>query len=178
MGDWLYRWSKDNAFPILYWVGTWSIFDWIQRFHGWLDNTLPWRLRARLKSMWEENKSLCTQLQTVQWEVIQTKAVLKEALEKMHMPIGGNLPRPSVKAFHYDDLETHEQVMPIHKSTFRLTFPPYQVTVCHDPYSFPRYSRDLMVYMSDETADRMIVSIKEYVAKEVFKYYENEFLEQ
>lgn len=64
---------RDWGFGLALIVGSWSIWGKLEQFHGWLDNTLPWRLRYRLKCMWEENKSLCTALQEAQWEILQLR---------------------------------------------------------------------------------------------------------
>jgi hypothetical protein len=165
MSNWWYRWSRDNAFPILYWVGTWSIFDWIQSFHGWLDNSLPWRLRARLKAMWEENKSLCTQLQTVQWDLILAKRTLIESVKKMRMPL--RLSYPLGKVYELDG--------PI-ASRIVVDFERYRAMMMIDQYAFPHYSPELLDYVARQTAENMVEHMKEHVYGEVKKIYEKHFL--
>jgi len=168
MSNWWYRWARDNAFPILYWIGTWSIFDWIQSFHGWLDNTLPWRLRARVKAMHEENRDLCTQLQQANWEILMLKLSLKEALRKMHMPIrGGYNPRIAFNSIEND--------APFPATTIYCDFERFRVSIMLDKSAWPRYSPHLLDYMSEHTAEILIDHTKNHIYKEVKKFYDKEF---
>jgi hypothetical protein len=165
MSNWWYRWARDNAFPILYWIGTWSIFDWIQSFHGWLDNTLPWRLRVRLKAMGEENKDLCTQLQQANWEILMLKRTLIESVKKMRMPIRGCFPLGKDGVIEG----------PLFK-TFYLEFERYRTQISVDTLAFPHYSPLLLDYMSRQTAEDLVDHMRNDVYEKVKKFYEKEFL--
>jgi hypothetical protein len=159
---------RDFGFGVLLWLGQYWPDETIERFHGWLDNSLPWRLRARLKAMWEENKSLCTQLQTVQWDNIELNRTLREAMSKMTLPL---------RRLTYPLGQVHEHensILPV--KTISYDFKSYQVSISLDMYAFPHYSPTLLDYMAHHTADQMTDHMNEHIYKEVKKIYEKEFL--
>jgi hypothetical protein len=165
MTDWWYRCSRDNAFPVLCWIGTWRVFDWVESFQGWLDDTLPWRLRSRLAAMWQENRDLCTKLQTSQDENFMLKNTLREALKKMHMPLRGLYPIGKVH-----ERENDIGVM------ISVDFERYRPMMMFDNHTLPYYSPNLLDYVARQTAENMVTHMQEHVYKEVKKIYEKHFL--
>lgn len=142
-----------------------KIFDIVQNF--WLD-WWPWSLRYRLKCMREENRSLCTDLQQTQWELLETKRVLREAMKKMHLPIRGHYPLPDA----HSSIENEHYPL----SSFWLNFDRYVCRFSLDKYAFPRYSAALLDYLAHESAHQLVSHMEEHVYKEVKKFYEKEFL--
>jgi hypothetical protein len=163
------NWFRDWGFGMCLWIGSWSIFDWLESFQGWLDTVLPWRLRARLVACRKENFDLGTELQCKVYEAMDLKRLLLEALHKMRMPIPLTARyNPKNELYGRDDYE-----MAI--KTLILDFDRFRVTFAIDKYSFPHYSVDLLDYMAHHTADVMVGHLNEAVYKKVKTFYEKEF---
>jgi hypothetical protein len=141
------------------------IFDWLQPFHEWLDDTLPWRLRSRLAAMWQENRDLCTKLQTAQDENFILKNTLREAMQKMYLPLRGLYP---IGKIH--ECKNAIGVM------ICVDFERYRATMKLDNHAFPHYSPQLLDYVARQTAENMVTHMQEHVYKEVKKIYEKHFL--
>ena len=144
------------------------IFDWIQSFNYWLDDTLPWRLRHRISALKKENDSLCKQLTEKIYAYEDLKRMFLELRHKMNLPFRASIIKP-----HFDILDDS----PISVKTLRLTFDRFYVRMMVSEYAIPRYSEQLLNSVAEETAERMVKDVQDHIYKVVKDFYRKEFLE-